>query len=47
VKTLKCLIVGMMTISSLAQAQETKILLRDFTPRYTIDTLLIEGNASY
>lgn len=46
-KTLKCLIVGMMTISSLAQAQETKIHLRDFTPRYTIDTLLIEGNASY
>lgn len=36
----------MMTISSLAQGQESKIHLRDFTPRYTIDTLQIEGNAS-
>ena len=37
----------MMTISSLAQGQESKIHLRDFTPRYTLDTLQIEGNASY
>lgn len=36
-----------MAISSLAQGQDGKIHLRDFTPKYTIDTFQIKGDADH
>ena len=46
-KTLKSFIACLMAISTLAQGQEYKINLRNFTSIYSIDTFSIKGNATF
>lgn len=41
---IKLLITGVMVISTSANSQEAKAHLRDFTPKYQIDTFQIEGD---
>jgi hypothetical protein len=43
VKTLQCLLVALSIWSTFAEAQDAKRQLRDFTPKYTIDTFLLTG----
>lgn len=45
-KTLQCLFAALFVLSTQSQAQDAKRQLRDFTPKYTIDTFHVAGESS-
>ena len=45
-KTLQCLLAALLVLSTQSQAQDAKRQLRDFTPKYTIDTFHVAGESS-
>lgn len=45
-KTLQCLLATLLVLSTQSQAQDAKRQLRDFTPKYTIDTFHVAGESS-
>jgi hypothetical protein len=47
VKTLILLVAMTTAVTTIARGQNAKEHLRDFTPKYTIDTFQINGEASY
>jgi hypothetical protein len=46
VKTLQCLLASLLVLSTQSQAQDAKRQLRDFSPKYTIDTFHVAGESS-